>query len=551
MNLLLAFILTILTFHNSHAINNVVVQVPPAPNVSFPNLPAPIAPTATDPLPKEQSVAPQAQQHSERNDYLKTLFEEVEVAKKAPLPMSNIKIHEKLAKQSVAYGVLKDHPNLQVGPFEFRALAPAAPHTKEIMRGQELLLHTFGNHTYTYKELTDVINYHITDPHSPYSDTDWIFMSNAFRTLKAPGGNAHQSHILGGLLSEYVLLSEIQKIESKNHLSLQDRSLLSTLHYDLSQIYQSIYQNDDYIFREKAPGLISLPIDRAYWGPHHHYGYPTEYVFPFDIVMATWLDLLKIALLLDPWDSYSWAHLIDFCTFDLVDPWYYKQLTPVFWINYFPYGFRHEYAKKLQHKWKDIRHHHGIHTNHHIRLNGPYGAQAIKNLSKVHGQHKSQFNKTIRRVSHEFNSADIKEPSHKLKNEKNTTKSSYHYSMRSHEPASMTQRHTMHEQSTPHAKAPPRAYPPYKHPSSTPQQMPSHQNSYRDSNRNSKVYDKEVHSKESHKGAFRHQERTVIHREEAKGTHRNAPHVNENKGDHRNKPHNDDGTPPWKKRHYQ
>ncbi len=42
-------------------------------------------------------------------------------------------------------------------------------------------------------------------------------------------------------------------------------------------------------------------------------------------------DGFEDALSFDPYDDYAWSHLIDFITFDLVNPWYCDQFSPVFW----------------------------------------------------------------------------------------------------------------------------------------------------------------------------------------------------------------------------
>lgn len=420
MHLLSLIILTILLQYNAWAVVNVVTQVPPAPNVTFSNLPAtapssaemtakpPELSSALNPstsMPKNPEtsakqavIAPLNQKVGAKNDYFETLFDEVEVAKQTPPPMSEIKLYDKLAKQSIAYGVLHDSPNLLVGPLSFRPLATNAPHVREIRRGQDLLLNDFGSKSYTYKEMTDLINQQIVDPRSPYTDTDWVFMSNAFRTLKAPG-QSHQAHILGNLLAEYVLLGEIKKLESKDHLTNQDRNLLSNLHYDLSQLYQSMYKNDENLFRKTSSGQLSMPIDPIYWGGEPNISYPEEYIIPFDSLVATRLDLLENALLFDPWDDYAWAQLIDFAAFDLVDPWFYDQFTPIFWADYFPYGFRRDHADRLRHQWQQIRHNPDIRMNHNIRSNTREGDRALKRLSTVHDRPRSHLNKAIMRSS--------------------------------------------------------------------------------------------------------------------------------------------------------
>jgi len=374
----------------SLAIVNVTTPTPPPPNVSFPNFPdATTKPTVKAPISKDTAS---------KNDYFETLFDEVEVAKQTLPPLSEIKLYDKLAKESIAYGVLDENPNLLVGPLTFRPLSTNAPHTNEIRKGQELLTNDFGNKSYTYKEMTDLIDQQISNPKSPYTDTDWVLMSNAFRTLKAPG-DSHKAHILGGLLSEYTLLGEIKKFEKKDPITDKDRSFLSSLHYDLSQLYQSMYRNDENLFNRSSHGQLSLPIDPIYRENEPGLGYPSEYVLPFDSLVGTRLDLLENALLFDPFDDYSWAQLIDFAAFDLVDPWFFDQLSSQFWEDYFPFGFDRDHADRLRHRWNEIRHNPDVRENRNIRANTLGGERALRRMAVVHARPSSHLNRTIERAT--------------------------------------------------------------------------------------------------------------------------------------------------------
>jgi hypothetical protein len=372
------------------AVVEVITPAQPVPNISFPEK---AQPNNSERKAPPEVLPPLVKDTTNKKDYLSSLFDEIEVAKKAPPPLSDIKLYDKLANESIALGVLKENPNLRVGQLSFRPLSHNAQHAREISKGQELLVRDFGNKSYSYKQMTDTIAQQIADPKSPLTDMDWILMANAFRTLKAPGGS-HQTHILGGLLSEFVLLQEINKLEHKTPLTMQDRSLLSTLHYDLAQLYQFMYKNDEDLFKKGPTGHYLFPIDPVYLGDQPGYDYPLEYLVPIDSLVATRLDLLENALLFYP-DDDTWAQIIDFMVFDLLDPWFYNELTPAFWADYFPFGLRHDHVERLRHMWNGIRHNRDVRENHSIRLNQIGGERAFKRLSVVHARPTSRFNHAI------------------------------------------------------------------------------------------------------------------------------------------------------------
>lgn len=247
--------------------------------------------------------------------------------------------------------------------------------------------------------MADSIDHQIGDPRSPFSDTDWVLMANAFRTLQAPG-TSHNAHILGGFLSEYVLLAQIKKQESKNPLTPEDRAFLSSLHYDLSQLYQAMYKNDEKLFENRTHGQLTLPIDPIYREIGYHGDYPDEFDISYDRLFGTRLDLLENALLFDPYDDYSWGQLVDFAAFDLTNPWYYNQFTPKFWGDYFPYGFTRVNAVQLQNRWNVIRKNPVVIQNINLRAKAVGGERALRRLATVHSRHTSQLNRSIVRASH-------------------------------------------------------------------------------------------------------------------------------------------------------
>lgn len=381
-----------LLLKSSLAVVDIMTPAQPVPNISFPDKSQPNN-AQSKPLPK---VLPSlAKDTTNKKDYLASLFDEIEVAKKTPPPLSDIKLYDKLANESIAFGMLKENPNLRVGQLSFRPVSHNAQHAREINKGQELLVRDFGNKSYKYKEMTDLIAQQIADPKSALSDMDWILMANAFRTLKAPG-NSHQAHILGGLLSEFILLQEINKLEHKTPLTMQDRSLLSTLHYDLAQLYQFMYKNDEGLFKKGPAGQYVFPIDPMYFGDQPGYNDPLEYLVPFDSLVATRLDLLENALLFYP-DDDPWAQIIDFVAFDLVNPWFYNELSPAFWADYFPFGLRRDHVERLRHMWSGMRQDRDIRGNHSIRLNQIGGDRALRRLSVVHSRPNSRFNHAVNR----------------------------------------------------------------------------------------------------------------------------------------------------------
>jgi hypothetical protein len=388
------FILTLLALfisHASFAVVDVRTPVPPPPNVSFPNYrQKDAAPTTL----KTDPVKP-----ATKRDYFATLFDEVEVAKQMPPPLSKMNLYDKLSKESVAHSVLHEQPNLLVGPLNFRPLARNAPHAWEVKKGQELLLQAFGGKPYHYRGMADSIDHQINDPGSPYSDTDWVLMANAFRTLQAPG-TSNKAHMLGGFLAEYVLLAQIKKQENKVPLTAEDRAFLSSLHYDLAQLYKAMYRNDEELFENRNHGHLSLPIDPIYRDIGYDHSYPDVFDIPYDTLFGMRLNFLENALLFDPYDDYSWAQLIDFAAFDLIDPWYYNQFSPIFWTGYFPYGLSHVNVIQLQNRWKMI--HTNIHVmqNIHLRVTALGGERALKRLATVHSRPLSKINKIIVQSSH-------------------------------------------------------------------------------------------------------------------------------------------------------
>ena len=170
-------LLTLCIAHTAIGVINVVVHVPATPNTFFPNTlnsssTASTAITTTTPEP----MSPPSAKSTRSKDYFKTLFDEVKVTKKTPPTISSVKLHDKLAEDSVALGILKEYPYLSIGTLAFRPLNHKAVHRPEIQRGQELLLDNFGSKILNYKELTELIDQRISDPNSPITDRDWILM---------------------------------------------------------------------------------------------------------------------------------------------------------------------------------------------------------------------------------------------------------------------------------------------------------------------------------------------------------------------------------------
>jgi len=350
---------------------------------------APVVPAAAR-ADKSQAVPKQ--------EYFESLFNEVEVAKTTTPDISQKELYDKVAKDSVAYGVLKEYPNLQMGQLAFRPLRKNAPHKKEIMHGQELIQEVFkSDQPLSYKDVTDTINQKIADPKSPLKNMDWVVMSNAFRTLKAPG-ESHEAHMLGDLLAEYILLGEIKKQESKPNMNQDDRTFLSTLYYDLSQLYKSMYKNEEGLFRDANQGSLTLPIDPVYRGSDQS-PYDQGYDVPYDALVGRHLDLLGNSLIFDPYDPYddlAWAELIDFAAFDLMDPWLFDQFSPRFWGDYFPNGFGREDASFLRGRYGDIRGNLGNFRN--LRTNRPGINRALNGLT-ASANPASRLNTTIRTAS--------------------------------------------------------------------------------------------------------------------------------------------------------
>jgi hypothetical protein len=360
------------------------VAAPTPINTALPNYP----------IVESPKQSPQPATH--KKDYFKGLFDHLEVAKETPPSVETVQLSNKLAKDSIAYGVLKEYPKLNVGPLAFRPLRQNSPYTNEIVNGQRLLVREFGSKTQTYKQFTDQIDNKLVDPRSPLTDGDWILMANALRTLKAPG-SSHKSNLMGALLAEYVLLGEIKKIETKPNITAAEKSILSDLYYDLAQLYQTMYKNDEKLFNKPQDGFMPLLIEPIYL-EDSPYGYdPLIYPVPFDYMIASRLDLLENSLLFDPYDDLAWAQLIDFAAYDLVDPWFYDQLYPEFWDNYFPSGLSPVYASRLRSKWNEIRHRREVRTDNSIRANRRGGQTTVNRLVRVHALPTSRLNQTVAR----------------------------------------------------------------------------------------------------------------------------------------------------------
>jgi hypothetical protein len=331
-----------------------------------------------------------------QKDYFESLFDEVEVAKTTPPSIDKEKLYDKMVQNSVAYGILKKFPNLRVGDLEFRPVSKKAVHAPEIKRGQDLIRQEFSSQKpLHYKDVAQIINRKISDPNSSIKDMDWVLMSNAFRTLKAPGAS-HKAHLLGNFIAEYILLEQIKKQESKGELSPEDRTFLSTLYYDLSQLYEAMYKNDEALFNKARNGTLTLPISPIYrdYDPDEEYlPYDEGFDVPFGSLVGGRLDLLRGSLLYDPYDDLPWGQLIYFVTYDLVDPWFEDEIYPYFWHTYFPYGFTTTHAHHFERQWRHISphmHHHNQMWKHRHQID-----RSFRKLNQVHSRPSSRLNRTI------------------------------------------------------------------------------------------------------------------------------------------------------------
>ncbi len=304
-------------------------------------------------------------------DYLENLFEKVERQEKnpeTPLP----RMYDKLSKNSLSLMLLNKYPKLVVGKIQFLSRLPKDLKRKKtkIKKGQDLVLQYLATpemikEGVTFKDFINQIDLTLNDPQSELSPQDWVLMSSAFQTLRAPDSST-ESNAISIFIMEYIILSQIDVMERKEDKTKEEDEFLSTLYYILSQIYQNIFNNPkQFHFIEKkennSPGSLYLALPQTYLSDvsqeyidpiteenayEYDVYYPefdSYYILPslfvtYDILVIRRLELLEIAVIVAPYYAPAWVPITEYIAVDLRSPYYINRLSPVFWNSYFPLG---------------------------------------------------------------------------------------------------------------------------------------------------------------------------------------------------------------------
>lgn len=325
-----------------------------------------------------------------KNNYLESLFAELDAREEKP-SLNTPRLYNKLTENSIAFKILEKYPNLVIGKISFMPQLPShfKDKRKAIEEGQILIKNSIITQemmkkTVTFQDIIKQIDAKFEELNLKLTTENWVIIASAFRTLSAPNAS-HEQNALGIFLAEYIILQLINDLEGKTDRHKEDKEILASLYYILSEIYQNIANNPQkYHLAQKKKSQTNSPLYLAFprdyfadydYGPleyftegdivdydisypyPYHYSVLTDFFVSFDLLYGYHLDLLKTAVILAPYYDLAWFGIIDFIAVNLRVPYFRDRFSHKFWDDYFPRGIvgvQPIFINRLHRQWDRI-----------------------------------------------------------------------------------------------------------------------------------------------------------------------------------------------------